>query len=999
MLKNNEKQQRHKSCKPLCLIIFSVLMINLIGISLVSAFEFDNVKNYDDKIGSYGRIEIRNSMLGFEWWQLNKITTLQLKTNTELCYEGCEATKEIVMYEDGKLIDNIRFVDLETGAAKTIKDYNFKVKINDKWVDYNYEEVKGNSDGIVYEFKIEGILKPFQSVDWQIKSQGIWITEWAEWTDALSVGLMAYWNFEQDTQNLTQLNDVATRQWNGTLIDSPTFNIDGGIIGDSLTFSNSTNDTVSIDPMNFNTTNITLSFWQKRPSTGASISDLYLGTIFGGNATDGIVISTRSNFLGWSTQGEGAEMQMGNNNLTNGTWHHVVMVRAGLTQNLIYIDGERQTLSQNSTKRDADPSYHFIGSTESGIEDWNGDIDEFGIWNRALTQTEILQLFNNGTGITSPISVPGIFLNSPIDNFNTVNTSILFNCSTKSSDGVNNATLIIDGSNNFTITNSSAFQNLSLETTVNGFNFSAHNWTCSITSGTNVTTTQASRDFEVVRVIVNNQSFNNATNEGATETFFINFTKASSLQVSTVNLIYDSVQNSFPYLVSENQIISESSIAIPVQDSNINLTFFWNILFSDDSSFNVTPSNQSVSVINLDNCTSFTNLVYNFTQYDEETKVALTQNNTMEIQFNLYDNSKTLLISNFSQKFVGANPAQVCLENPIIEGVSYSSEVIAKYFANESNANQSHAIEYYNILNESISNATIPLNKALYDLKEEDTTKFRLTFRDSSYVLAPNILVQVHRQYIEDNDFKIVEIPLTDSNGQTIMNLVRNTIIYNFIMVDEAGNTVATFNSLKVFCQDFTIGECTILLAPDSDAEPVFDYNDEFGISVTTPSYDNSTEIVSISFVTDDLQPKSVRMDVFRNNDFGNRSVCSDSLTAASGLLSCSVSSIVDSDQFLFVYFYVEDDLANQYTINLNASTLSFGVINGAFYAFLIILLLITLFMDDKKVLVISLGLGWVVIISLGLMNGTLVGATSAGIWILVTIAIFIWKLNKEEGA
>ena len=53
--------------------------------------------------------------------------------------------------------------------------------------------------------------------------------------------------------------------------------------------------------------------------------------------------------------------------------------------------------------------------------------------------------------------------------------------------------------------------------------------------------------------------------------------------------------------------------------------------------------------------------------------------------------------------------------------------------------------------------------------------------------------------------------------------------------------------------------------------------------------------------------------------------------------------------------------------------------------------------MDDKKVLVASLGLGWLAVISLGLMNGKLIGASSAGIWMLVSISIFIWKLSQEE--
>ena len=63
----------------------------------------------------------------------------------------------------------------------------------------------------------------------------------------------------------------------------------------------------------------------------------------------------------------------------------------------------------------------------------------------------------------------------------------------------------------------------------------------------------------------------------------------------------------------------------------------------------------------------------------------------------------------------------------------------------------------------------------------------------------------------------------------------------------------------------------------------------------------------------------------------------------------------------------------------------------------LLILFMITMFMEDKKILVASLGLGWIAIISLGLMSGKMIGFTSAGIWILITIFIFLWKLTKEE--
>lgn len=498
------------------------------------------------------------------------------------------------------------------------------------------------------------------------------------------------------------------------------------------------------------------------------------------------------------------------------------------------------------------------------------------------------------------------------------------------------------------------------------------------------------------KVFEESQVFNTKTTEGAKESFEFNFTKASSRQISTVDLVYNGTSYSLPYSVSGNNVTALGSITIPAKNLSTNVTFFWSILLDDNTEVNTSLNNQSLFNLNVDNCTSYTKLIYNFTQYDEGNKSKLTSND-MEVQMNLYDISKSLLLINFSQRFTNVNPTQICLEESVLPNVNYSSYVTVKYWANFTTANESYSKEYYNILNETIGNGTIPKNKGLYNLKKADTTKFRLTFRDDEFVLAPNVLVQVHRQYLEDNEFKIVEIPLTDSNGQTMVNLVRNDVVYNFIMVNEGRSIIATFNNLKAFCQDFTIGDCTIDLNAKSQGELTFDYDSNFGISVTTPTYDNSTQLISLTFITDDALPKTVNMNVFRNNDFGNRSVCSSSLTSASGTLSCDASSVIDSDQFLFIHVYVDNEQFSQYTIILNAEAIRFGVINGAFYAFLLILLLVCLFMEDKKVLLISLVLGWGVIISLGLINGALIGVASAGIWILVSVAIFLWKLNKEE--
>jgi len=93
-------------------------------------------------------------------------------------------------------------------------------------------------------------------------------------------------------------------------------------------------------------------------------------------------------------------------NLTFGTlndWHHLVYV-ADATNSLgkVYIDGALSGTMSATTS--SCPSvwlgaYMRFGLGASG-EVFNGSIDDIGIWNRTLTETEIRQLYNNNISVT-----------------------------------------------------------------------------------------------------------------------------------------------------------------------------------------------------------------------------------------------------------------------------------------------------------------------------------------------------------------------------------------------------------------------------------------------------------------------------------------------------------------------------------------------------------------------------------------------------------------------
>lgn len=197
------------------LSLMVILSVIVLSAPLASAFEFDNVKSFDQNIGQYGKITIE------DWFGLGDLATLELKENSDICSDDCYAIKDIHLSKKGTLIDDVRFMTLigeDEWFEQSIRSYQFYVKTGEETISVDdYEEVC-NSEYIPsnntyqdrcsnvkvgshyeqkdiweeyelgtevdkgdYKVKLEGQKKPSRTTDWQIKSQGKWILEWAVW--------------------------------------------------------------------------------------------------------------------------------------------------------------------------------------------------------------------------------------------------------------------------------------------------------------------------------------------------------------------------------------------------------------------------------------------------------------------------------------------------------------------------------------------------------------------------------------------------------------------------------------------------------------------------------------------------------------------------------------------------------------------------------------------------------------------------------------------------
>ena len=88
-----------------------------------------------------------------------------------------------------------------------------------------------------------------------------------------------------------------------------------------------------------------------------------------------------------------------------GTWAHVIYTRNGTTQK-IYINGVSDTLTSvtnNAGNIDYSTDDLWFGQRNGGLR-FNGRLDMMGIWDVELTQAEVTELYNSGTGIQYPFS-------------------------------------------------------------------------------------------------------------------------------------------------------------------------------------------------------------------------------------------------------------------------------------------------------------------------------------------------------------------------------------------------------------------------------------------------------------------------------------------------------------------------------------------------------------------------------------------------------------------
>lgn len=755
-----------KSKTILLVFILGVILFNFVSIS---AMEWDNVKSYNPITKE---ITIRNSFrLGTD---VGKV-----KLNTPLNYRvapGYQKVAEfnILAYQDyDNILKSIKFYDkskVNWEKNEILRDYDIKVKTyRDIMVDdfeiecikkqsYNgtdYKECNQVKIGSHYERQeyweeitsanvkknnliTIGVFTDVQIgdyVEWVPKIYGVTINEWATWIADLNVGLVSYYNLEENTGTTTE--DVFSHTYNGSFTGSPTWTT--GKINYGLGFKpSSTPQSADFGTSsNLLPNNGTWAGWvflngTCSPETGycaffskwdAPNNGFMVGRT---NAGKGAVWSDSS---GW---GEGSI------DIPYNSWVFVVATfQKGVTGGTkLYINN---SLAYTGTHNWSSTSGNFrIGSTTNSEDncDVNGTIDEVGVWNRVLSEAEITTLYNSGMGLTYKDIGIGVTLNSPINNYNSTSSSINFNCSGASNTGLIYLNLSVDGDYIYNLTGTGD-TNLSLVHSVS-LSEGTHNWTCTVSDGTNIVSAPARNlfidsifptitlNYPVTLPTLINYGINNTTlqlnitaNDTHLDKVWYNYNGTNITLTGAISGIYN---------VSNITLSEKKNITIYANDTigNLNATTFnWDYkIFENLRTFNSTSyetayesykinltSNGNLSSVNLlFNGTSYsmTNEGGEIWSYSRNIPSSAIGNNS--INFSFIYSGNTIYSSKLSYQIINSAVLSIC-------NATYNVPFINFTFKDESSS--------------SSINATIPTSTFVYWLGSGTVNK-TLTYSNNT---------------------------------------------------------------------------------------------------------------------------------------------------------------------------------------------------------------------------------------------------------------------------
>jgi hypothetical protein len=213
----------------------------------------------------------------------------------------------------------------------------------------------------------------------------------------LLTDLVAYWKLDEPSG--TRFDSVGTNN----LTDIGSVGSGIGKQGNAASFVAANNEYLDGgDILDIGDGSLTVSCWFRTTDNGALVP--LIGKPWGGNKAGRYAIYLTSGTVECNVQDAGGTRTATSPGTYNdGNWHLAIQVIDRANGLFLYVDNVLVDSVPGAITGSLDTGDPFlIGFYSNLIAYLDGDVDECGVWERVLTNSEITQLYNGGAAITYP---------------------------------------------------------------------------------------------------------------------------------------------------------------------------------------------------------------------------------------------------------------------------------------------------------------------------------------------------------------------------------------------------------------------------------------------------------------------------------------------------------------------------------------------------------------------------------------------------------------------
>jgi len=361
----------------------------------------------------------------------------------------------------------------------------------------------------------------------------------------------------------------------------------------------------------------------------------------------------------------------------------------------------------------------------------------------------------------------------------------------------------------------------------------------------------------------------------------------------TATLNYNSTDEPSTYSDSNtnNGVIRtfNSSFYIPeVYDELVNSSIYWNYTFyylNGSTGYYTTPlQNQTIQMIAIDDCTTYTNKVLNFTGADEAELTSL--NFSIGATINISNGN---LIKTFTFSFTNDSTYHELCAIPVDAGFSLDST-----FDFYDGDGGSYAKRGYYIIDYPLVSGD-PSLVDLYLIKKSVASPIKIIVQDASGVNQEGLYVKLQRYYPDDNLFRTVQVGKTDSNGEVNFYVEPSDLggyAEYYLIIENETTELKRFGPRTFLSTD---PETTVKLV-ESTQFKFTEMKKNINVGVT---FNNITNVTSITFSSTSNTAKTYGYSIVLSNITSNQEVCSNSTTSTSVTFTCYLGNVSSNVYFI----------------------------------------------------------------------------------------------------